>query len=85
MRTFGIIGRPLGHSLSQAYFEEKFAAEGLTDCRFLKFELPDIGALGNVLCEHGDELRGFCVTIPYKRDIISHLDEISDEAREIAR
>ncbi len=83
MKTYGIIGRPLGHSLSKAYFEEKFAALGLTDCRFEKFTLPSIGALDEVLRTHGDTLRGFCVTIPYKKEIIARLDTISPEARAI--
>ncbi len=83
MRLYGIIGRPLGHSLSKAYFEEKFAALGLSDCRFEKFTLPDIAALEGVLTDHGDTLRGFCVTIPYKKEIIARLDTISPEARAI--
>jgi shikimate dehydrogenase len=83
VRVFGIIGRPLGHSLSQAYFEEKFSALGLSDYRFLKFQLESIGELDEVLSEYGDELKGFCVTIPYKREIIARLDEISPEALEI--
>ena len=83
MRVFGIIGRPLGHSLSKAYFEEKFAALGLADCRFEKFQLDDIGALEAVLKEYGDDLKGFCVTIPYKKEIMARLDEVSDEARAI--
>ena len=32
MRRFGLIGRPLGHSASAAYFTEKFNREGVTDC-----------------------------------------------------
>jgi shikimate dehydrogenase len=83
MRVFGIIGRPLGHSLSKVYFEEKFATFGLADCRFEKFELDDIDALDTVFKRYGDELKGFCVTIPYKKDIMARLDEVSDEAREI--
>lgn len=83
MRIFGIIGRPLGHSLSKAYFEDKFAAQGLDDCLFEKFQLETIDALDAVLEEHADTLRGFCVTIPYKKEIMARLDEISDETRAI--
>lgn len=83
MRRFGIIGRPLGHSMSKAYFDKKFTAEGFGDCRFDKFQLERIGELDSVIARYGDELQGFCVTIPYKKDIVGRLDEISDEARTI--
>ncbi len=80
MRVFGIIGRPLGHSLSKAYFEEKFQESGLDDCSFHKFQLDTIGALDEVLERYGSDLRGFCVTIPYKKEIIARLDTISPDA-----
>ncbi|MDR2911947.1 MAG: shikimate dehydrogenase [Alistipes sp.] len=82
MRTYGIIGRPLGHSFSKAYFERKFASEELTDCRFLNFPLDDIAGLDTMLSDNPD-LCGFSVTIPYKLDIIPHLDSLSNGAREI--
>ncbi len=34
MRKFGLIGYPLSHSFSPAFFAEKFATEGLTDCSY---------------------------------------------------
>ncbi len=83
MKIFGIIGRPLGHSLSKAYFEEKFASLGLDDCRFEKFQLENIGELEGVLDLYEDGLKGFCVTIPYKKEIMARLDEISPEALQI--
>jgi shikimate dehydrogenase len=82
MKTFGIIGRPLGHSLSQSYFEAKFASLGLADHRYLKFQLENIGELRDVLAEYPD-LAGFNVTIPYKKEIIPLLDTISPEAEAI--
>ncbi|MDR2894852.1 MAG: shikimate dehydrogenase [Alistipes sp.] len=83
MMIFGIIGRPLGHSRSKAWFEEKFAAEGLDDCRFCNFPLENIDELGGLLERHRGELRGFCVTIPYKQAVMTRLDSISPEARQI--
>ena len=44
MRRFGLIGRPLGHSASAAYFTEKFNREGVTDCEYSLYELGSIGA-----------------------------------------
>ena len=44
MRRFGLIGRPLGHSASAAYFAAKFEREGIADCTYTLYELPEIGA-----------------------------------------
>lgn len=82
MREFGLIGRPLGHSRSALYFAEKFRREGITDCSYSLFELPEIGDLPRLLDDHPD-LCGFNVTIPYKREVMRYLDDLSDEARNI--
>ena len=37
MRSFGLIGYPLGHSFSPAYFEEKFKREGIEDASYQAF------------------------------------------------
>lgn len=82
-RLYGLIGRTLGHSFSAGYFAQKFAANAaLSDCEYRNFELPTIDDLPRMLDENPD-LRGFNVTIPYKREVFAYLDEISDEAREI--
>ena len=39
-RTYGLIGFPLTHSFSQAYFNRKFEAEGIP-AHYINFELPD--------------------------------------------
>ena len=82
MRRFGLIGRPLGHSASAAYFAAKFAREGITDCAYELYELPEIGALARLLADV-PELCGFNVTIPYKREVMPLLDELSHDARMI--
>lgn len=82
-RLYGLIGRTLGHSFSAGYFARKFTADAaLADCEYRNFELPTIDDLPRMLAENPD-LRGFNVTIPYKREVFAYLDEISDEAREI--
>ncbi|MBQ5596436.1 MAG: shikimate dehydrogenase, partial [Rikenellaceae bacterium] len=82
-RLYGLIGRTLGHSFSAEYFARKFAVNAsLADCEYRNFELPTIAELPRMLAENPD-LRGFNVTIPYKREVFAYLDEISDEAREI--
>lgn len=78
MRLFGLIGRPLGHSLSASYFTEKFRREGI-DAEYRPYELPSIEAIDSL---PGD-IEGFNVTIPYKRAVIPRLDAISPEAAAI--
>ena len=82
MRRFGLIGRPLVHSASAAYFTRKFAAEGLSDCAYELYELPSAAALAELLEQHPD-LCGLNVTIPYKREVIPYLDAVSPEAQAI--
>lgn len=76
MKKLGIIGRPLAHSKSKEFFDAKIACEGLPDVVFEKFELADI-------CELPSGLDGFCVTIPYKKEIMPLLSAVSQEARAI--
>lgn len=82
MKEYGLVGRPLGHSNSARYFAEKFRREGISDCSYSLFELASIGELPRLLDEHPD-LRGFNVTIPYKREVMRYLDDLSAEARNI--
>ena len=82
MRRFGLIGRPLGHSASAAYFTEKFNREGISDCEYSLYELGSIGVLPGLL-ERLPELCGLNVTIPYKRDVMAFLDSVSPEAEAI--
>jgi len=82
MRKFGLIGYPLGHSFSKKYFAEKFLNENITDCSYENFPLKDFSEVNNLL-DNEIDLCGFNVTIPYKTDIISILDDIDSEAHEI--
>lgn len=79
--TYGLIGRHLGHSFSRGFFTEKFTKENI-NARYLNFELADISELPGVIRSH-DTLRGFNVTVPYKRDIIPFLDAVDKDAAEI--
>ncbi|MDR2885382.1 MAG: shikimate dehydrogenase, partial [Rikenellaceae bacterium] len=81
MKTFGLIGYPLGHSFSERYFTEKFAREGITDCRYKAFPLEDISMLPDLL--HTPGLCGLNVTIPYKQAVIPYLDALDDTAAQI--
>jgi len=79
MREFGLIGKSLSHSFSKAYFEEKFKRENISNASYSLWEIPDIRQFHSFIRQHPD-LVGFNVTIPYKQQIISYLDGISEEA-----
>jgi len=78
---YGLIGYPLGHSFSRAFFTEKFAQEGIC-AEYRNFEIPEARELLDVV-RSTPRLRGLNCTIPHKQAIIPLLDELSDEAREI--
>ena len=82
MRTFGLIGFPLGHSFSKKYFTEKFELEGIADCRYELFPMEDITSLVNLLKED-HSLKGLNVTIPHKVKVLPYLNDIDDAARKI--
>ena len=82
MKLYGLIGYPLGHSFSKKYFEEKFAMEGLKDCRFELFPLKSIEAFKELTAEE-KSLHGIAVTIPYKETIMQLLNEIDPVAEAI--
>ena len=81
MKTYGIIGNPLGHSFSKQYFTDKFQNEEI-DAQFLNFELSGIEKILDVI-QDNPTLQGLCVTIPYKEEVMAYLDDIDPLAKEI--
>jgi shikimate dehydrogenase len=77
---FGLIGYPLGHSFSKAYFRRKFEECGLWDFEYDNFPIADIEEVHMLL--HTDVF-GLNVTRPHKGAIIAFLNEIDREALEI--
>ncbi len=78
---YGLIGYPLGHSFSKAFFTEKFEREGL-DAEYRNFEIENASQLLDVVRDTPN-LKGLNCTIPHKRAIMPLLNELSEEAREI--
>ena len=81
MKTYGLIGYPLGHSFSRGYFTDYFGRESI-EAEYKNFELPSIEQLAEVL-QTEPTLQGFNVTIPYKQQVFAYLDELDDAARTI--
>ena len=72
MKLYGLIGRPLKHSFSKAYFTDKFKKENIEDCLYENFELETIQQLPSIVTSH-PELCGLNVTIPYKKEVLPFL------------
>jgi shikimate dehydrogenase len=82
MKIYGLIGNPLGHSFSQEYFAEKFKKECISDSAYINFETNDLSS-EIALLKNDSRISGLNITIPYKTEIISFLDEMSLECKEI--
>ncbi|QTV05716.1 shikimate dehydrogenase family protein [Faecalibacter bovis] len=81
MKQFGLIGRNISYSFSKGYFADKFKNENIVGSAYDVFDLQQIQEVEKVFEIEG--LKGFNVTIPYKQKIISYLDNLSPEAKEI--
>jgi shikimate dehydrogenase len=72
MRVFGLIGNPVGHSLSPPMHEAAYEELDL-DVRYVVFE-PDADAAGEAIAgADALGLAGLNVTIPFKRDVLDHV------------
>ncbi len=80
--TYGIIGYPLGHTLSPTLHNWGFKTLGI-DARYAAYPLePDYLA---VFMERvrSEPVLGLSVTIPHKQVIMDHLDRITDRAKRV--
>ncbi len=78
MDKYGLIGHPLGHSMSPLIHEKLFALSGISD---YSYELIDIAPADlETRMEELRQLRGFNITIPHKTAVIPFADELSESA-----
>jgi shikimate dehydrogenase len=82
MKTFGLVGYPLGHSFSKKHFTKKFEKENLSDHQYVNFEIDSIAKFPGIF-DFYDNIAGLNCTIPYKQQIIPFLNEIDDEAKAV--
>ncbi|WP_318206779.1 shikimate dehydrogenase [Streptomyces sp. SJL17-1] len=78
-RRAAVLGSPIGHSLSPVLHRAAYAALGLDDWSYERFEVDEAGLPG-FLGELDDSWAGLSLTMPLKRAIIPLLDGISDTA-----
>jgi 3-dehydroquinate dehydratase/shikimate dehydrogenase len=77
---YGVVGRPIGHSVSPAMHNAAFQAAGI-DAVYLP--LAAIDADDFLVFAKAFDLKGASVTIPYKVDLARRADEIDATARRI--
>jgi shikimate dehydrogenase len=77
---YGVVGWPIGHSLSPVMHNAAFAAAGI-NAVYLAFAVRDIADCMAGVRALG--IGGLSVTIPHKSAVIPHLDHLDEREREI--
>jgi shikimate dehydrogenase len=78
MGKYGLIGYPLGHSLSPGIHKNLFEAAGLPDNEYEVYEInpDDFTKQSDFL----SSLDGFNITIPYKKRVIQYCKKLDNDA-----
>ena len=76
----GITGHPLSHTLSPRMQNAAIRKAGING-RYLVFDSPSLDRIEDAMRGYG--IRGINVTIPYKQDVMGHLDRIAGAAEEV--
>ncbi len=79
-RVYGVIGNPIGHSLSPLMHNSAFAAKKM-NAVYLPFLVHSLSDFLKAIPDFG--IRGFSVTIPHKQKILKHLKHCDDLAADI--
>ena len=79
-KIYGLIGKNIEYSFSKNYFNNKFERSRIRDTEYKNFDLNDISEFEKIDLSN---IVGFNVTIPYKEDIITFIDKVSDDALKI--
>jgi len=82
VKQAGVIGYPLGHSLSPVVFQAAFESAGV-EATYEAWATEEDQLEGRVNALRGDDLLGANVTIPYKESVIAMLDRVDDQAEAI--
>jgi len=82
MKEVGILGYPLGHTLSPVIHEAGYKELKL-DIKFNIWEVEPEKLENKVLELREDNILGSCVTLPHKKSVISFIDELDESAEEM--
>ena len=78
-KHYGLIGKTLGHSFSEAFFKDYFEQNNI-EAKYSNFELKEIEEIHTIFNQN---LSGLNVTFPYKESVIPFLDRLDDSAAQI--
>lgn len=79
---FGLIGKNISYSFSRGYFKNKFKNLNLEQYTYENFDLETIEEFNSIFTSK-EAIKGLNVTIPYKEEIMPHLDQIDSAAQKI--
>ena len=79
LKHYGLIGKTLGHSFSEAFFKDYFEKNNI-EAKYSNFELKEIEEISSIFNQN---LSGLNVTFPYKESVIPFLDRLDDSAAQI--
>ncbi len=79
-KIYGVLGNPIGHSLSPVMHNGAFEAKGVNAC-YVAFESSDLK--GSIVGMRALGICGMSVTIPFKTAVMPHLDRLDPLAEEI--
>ena len=78
--TFGIIGYPLGHSISPVFQQAALDFHGI-DGRYVVWETPPEDLPERMRALRATEILGANVTVPHKEAVVPYLNRLSDAAQ----
>ena len=81
IKNFGIIGWPVGHSLSPKMYQAAFKTSGFQNYNYIAIPIQRGRLMLAVDGLKGLDFRGINVTIPHKTNIIKYLDSLDTDAR----
>ena len=79
LKHYGLIGKTLGHSFSEAFFKDYFEKNNI-EAKYSNFELKEIDEIQSFFDLN---LSGLNVTFPYKESVIPFLDRLDESAAQI--
>ena len=82
-KLFGLLGKNISYSFSRGYFTEKFENLKLKKHKYVNFDIQNIKDFPKIIEKNEDDLKGMNVTIPYKEEVIQHLNKLDKTAEKI--